>query len=70
MAANWQVTSQVPREEFMASGRFEDGWDVFYETIPEGVQGKIWVSKRNYNEEFVRTKIDAEVATLKAVQNL
>lgn len=70
MATNWQVTNQVQREELLSSGKFEDGWEVYYETLPEGIPGKIWVSVRNYNADNVRNLIDAAVTKLKEVQNL
>lgn len=70
MATNWRVTNQVPRQELLKSGQFEAGWDVFYETIPEGISGDVWVPKRLYTEDYVRGLIDTEVVALKAIANL
>lgn len=70
MATNWEVTNQIPRDELLNTGSFEEGWDVFYRTLPEGISGKIWVPKRLYDADYVRGLIDTEVVKLKAVQSL
>lgn len=70
MATNWKVVSQVPRDELLATGSFESGWDVYYETIPEGVRGNVWVPKRLYTADYVRDQIDQEVSALQAIQGL
>jgi hypothetical protein len=70
MAVNWQVVNQVPRDELLTTGSFESGWEVYYRTVPEGINGSVWVPKRLYNEETVRGMIDAEVSQLKAIANL
>jgi hypothetical protein len=70
VATNWKVVNQVPRQELLQSGQFESGWDVFYETIPEGIRGDIWVPKRHYTAEYVAQQIDQEVNALKNIASL
>lgn len=70
MATDWQVVNQVPRDELLGTGAFESGWEVYYRTIPDGINGSVWVPKRLYDADYVRGIIDKEVAALKAIQSL
>lgn len=70
MATNWEVINQVPRDELLTTGSFESGWEVYYRTIPEGINGSVWVPKRLYDADHVRSLINKEVEALKGIQNL
>lgn len=70
MATKWTVVNQVPRDELLTTGSFESGWEVYYKTVPEGINGSVWVPKRLYDADYVRSLIDAEVDQLKAIQDL
>lgn len=69
MASNWRVVAQQQREDLTPQGTFHTVWDVTYETS-SGTRGKITVPERMYNEDYVRSTIEAQVATVSAIESL
>lgn len=70
MATTWKVIAQNQTTNLTPQGVFEESMEVSYQTIPEGVVGRIVVPKRLYNADYVRDAIEADVAHIKAVSEL
>lgn len=70
MATDWKVTTQRQVDILTPQGSFEPSMEINFETVPEGIQGQVTVTLRNYTAENVATLLDARVAAIKAVQGL
>lgn len=70
MASDWRVTGQRQSTVLNGNGQFSDVMEVSFQTIPEGIDGKISVPLNVYSEDSVRTAIDTLAARMKSVHNL
>jgi hypothetical protein len=70
MAADYRVLSQRPSTQLTADGRFIDTVEISFETLPNQTPGTLTVPKSQYTVENVQQLIEAEVATIKAVESL
>lgn len=70
MANNWRVTGQRQSSVLDGNGQFRDMMDVSFETIPEGISGKVSIPLGMYNEDTVREALDERVKVMQAIHNL
>lgn len=70
MASDYTVTTQRQSQTLDAQGQVQPVMVVTFQTVPEGVVGSIDVPLAQYNEDTVRSLIEARVAQIRAVHNL
>lgn len=70
MAAAYRVLSQRPSTQLTSDGRFIDTVDITFETLPAQTPGTITVPKSMYTVDYVQQAIEAQVATMQAIEQL
>lgn len=70
MAAEYRILSQRPSTQLTADGRFIDTVEISFETLPNQTPGTLTVPKSLYTVDYVRSQVEAQVATMKAIESL
>lgn len=70
MASDYTITAQRQSQTLDAQGQVSQVMVVTFQTVPEGVVGSIDVPLAQYNENTVRSLVEARVAQIRAVHSL
>ena len=70
MAEGYTVTGQRPTTIINPAGKVIPVIEVSFDTVPEGIPGKVDVPQAGYNVKTAQAAIEAQVATLKGVHAL
>lgn len=70
VASDYTISAQRQSQTLDAQGQVQQVMVVSFQTIPEGVVGSIDVPLAQYNENTVRSLVEARVAQIRAVHSL
>lgn len=70
MASDYTVTGQRQSQTLDAQGQVQQVMVVTFQTVPEGVVASLDVPLAQFNEDTVRSLIEARVAQIRAVHAL
>jgi len=70
MADDYTVTAQRPTTIISKAGKVTPVIEVSFDTVPEGIPGKVDVPQAGYNVQTAKKAIEDQVSVLKGVHAL